>query len=276
MMRSLPQREFSLPLKEITWAVTDVETTGLSPQGGDRVCEIAVIRAGPEGVHRLQTLIHPGRPIPPEASSINGISNEMVAGAPSFAEVAQKVEDYLRGAVFVAHNAPFDRGFFEAEFRACGRTLPDEPTVDTLLLARRLLRLSSNTLGDVTAYLGISVQGQHRALGDAEATWAVLSRFLEMLSERGGKTLGDLIEAGGTNTTRPPPAPVLAEVEAALQAKRPLRLVYLSADGRATERTVDPLGLIEAGNHTYIEAFCHLRQDKRHFRLDRIRSIRPA
>ncbi|MFQ5693315.1 MAG: WYL domain-containing protein, partial [Nitrospinota bacterium] len=133
------------------------------------------------------------------------------------------------------------------------------------------------------AHLGFPVRGRHRALGDAEATWAVLRRFLEMLSGSGVKTLGGLFETGGgappaapAGPLAAPPASVLEEVAAALEAGRALRLIYLSSDGRTTERTVDPLGLFEAGEHTYVEAFCRLRRDRRHFRLDRIQGIRPA
>lgn len=276
-------------LKEVTWAVVDVETTGLSPRGGDRVCEIAVVRAGPEGVLSLQTLVHPGRPISPEASLVNGITDEMVADAPPFAQVAPEVERRLRGAVFVSHNVPFDRGFLQAEFDACGRTFPPEPSVDTVTLARLLLRLPSHRLEDVAARLGVSIEHRHRALGDAQATWGVLERFLSTLAGQGVNTLEDLLRAQGDWTgisgaaagglpeaSAASAEDTLAALKAAIQAGRPLRLTYLSSGGEVTDRTVEPLGLIEWGANTYLEAFCRLRRDKRHFRLDRIRDVHPA
>src|SRR5262249_42280573 len=94
------------------YIVMDVETTGLSPELGDRVCEVGAVKLrGSAVVETFESLINPGRPISAGAYAVNGISPAMVADAPAFPEVAQKLWDMMEGAVLVAYNAPFDKGF---------------------------------------------------------------------------------------------------------------------------------------------------------------------
>jgi DNA polymerase III epsilon subunit family exonuclease len=104
------------PLDEVSFALFDVETTGLSPAYGHRVCEIACLRleAGRE-VGRIEALVDPGRPISLGAYRVNRIEAEMLAGEPAFEHVAGDVLDLMQDAVLVAHNAPFDLGFLATE-----------------------------------------------------------------------------------------------------------------------------------------------------------------
>src|SRR3972149_5583725 len=96
------------PITAVPWAVVDVETTGLEPGLGDRVCEIAVLRAAPQQEPRLFcSLVNPHRPISPGARAVNGLTNTDVAGAPSFPSLIPEISHQLDGAVLVAHNAPF-------------------------------------------------------------------------------------------------------------------------------------------------------------------------
>src|SRR4051812_29983335 len=95
-----------IPLYEQTFAVVDVETTGLSARMGDRICELAVVIArGGQIVDQLQTLINPQKPISRGAGAVNGISDYMVLKAPPFRNVAKELVQLLDGAVLVAHNA---------------------------------------------------------------------------------------------------------------------------------------------------------------------------
>ncbi|NIV36462.1 MAG: hypothetical protein GWN58_45615, partial [Anaerolineae bacterium] len=104
------------PLDEVTFALFDVETTGLSPTYGHRVCEIACLRlkAGMEA-GRVEALVDPGRSISPGAYRVNRIEPEMLADAPAFETIAGAVLDLMQDAVLVAHNAPFDLGFLAME-----------------------------------------------------------------------------------------------------------------------------------------------------------------
>jgi DNA polymerase-3 subunit epsilon len=158
--------EHDAPLGEVTFTVLDVETTGLSAHLGDRVCEIALLRCRGGGeLARFQSLVDPGRPISPGARAVNGIADEELAGAPSFAEVSATVLDFLEGSALVAHNAPFDLSFLNRELEICGCTPISGVIIDTLALARRCYRFSSNSLGSVARYLGLDTFGEPPCAG---------------------------------------------------------------------------------------------------------------
>src|SRR5438093_1440578 len=149
-VRWIMEVERDAPLYEQTFAVVDVETTGLSARMGDRVCELAVVLArGGQIVDQLQTLINPQKPISKGASAVNGITDFMVRKAPPFRSVAGDLIKALDGAILVAHNANFDMAFLSSELRAVGYDPPGNPVVDTLALARRCYSFPSNKLGDV-------------------------------------------------------------------------------------------------------------------------------
>lgn len=172
------------------FVVVDLETTGTGPGRGDRVTEAAVARVCGGRVELLfDSLINPGQPIPPYITRLTGISDAMVAGAPTFREVAGELAAHLAGRIFVAHNAAFDWGFLQAEF---SRVSPGgiEAIVPmrlcTVRLARRILRhLPRRNLDSVCAYYGIGNGARHRAAGDALATGEVLIRLLRD-AERAG------------------------------------------------------------------------------------------
>src|SRR6476469_2661092 len=110
-----------LPLFEQTFAVVDVETTGLSARTGDRICEVAVVLArGGQIVDQVQTLVNPQMHISRGAMAVNGITDMMVSTSPTFRQVAPALVQVLDGAVLVAHNASFDMSFISAELRSAG------------------------------------------------------------------------------------------------------------------------------------------------------------
>src|SRR5918996_3600632 len=95
-----------------TFAYLDVETTGLSPWFGDRICEIAVVRCeGDIVIDSFDSLLNPERPISPGAARVNGLNDIELIHAPYFAEVAESITTLLKDAVIVCHNVPFDLGF---------------------------------------------------------------------------------------------------------------------------------------------------------------------
>ena len=281
-----------LPLREHTFAVVDVETTGLSARTGDRICELAVVLArGEQIVDQLQTLVNPQKPISRAAAAVNGITDRMVRNSPTFHQVAPALLEALDGAVLVAHNASFDMSFISAELRAAGFEPPGNPVVDTLALARRCYSFTSNRLGDVARELGIKTQGLHRALADATITWHVLKRFMRDLHEDGITTLAELIALQGALT---PPGgwhmtPPIMEwaggdefcpiqglpplIEQAMRAQAPMRIRYRDRDGTHSERVVQPLKVTLREQATYLVAFCHLRNEERVFRLDKVQVL---
>ncbi len=154
--------------------VLDVETTG-GKAGTDRVIEIGAVKvqAG-EVLATFSTLLNPGRTIPSFISRLTGISNAMVADAPTFADIADKLAEFLQGAVFVAHNAKFDYGFIRSEFARCDITF-EMPQLCTVVNMRRYYPgLASYSLGKLCEEFEIKLHNHHRALADATATVELL------------------------------------------------------------------------------------------------------
>lgn len=176
------------------FAVVDVETTGTRARRGDRIIEIAVVIEGHVAFH---SLVNPGVSIPPFVATLTGISDAMVREAPSFDAVADGLLDALRDTVFVAHNARFDWAFVSAEVERARGLLLQGPRVCTMRLARRLLPdLPRRNLDTVTHHFGITIEGRHRAVGDAVAAARVLDRLLGVAKERGAVSLADLMTGG--------------------------------------------------------------------------------
>lgn len=188
----------STPLREVTFVVVDLETTGGSP----RTCgitEIGAVRVkGGEVDGELQSLVDPGTPVPATISALTGITTSMVRGAPTIAEVLPAFLEFARGAVLVAHNAPFDIGFLRAAAAQHGHPWPAPTVVDTVALARRALTrddVPNNKLATLAAYFRATVTPVHRALDDARATVEVLHGLLDRLGALGVTTLEDLATA---------------------------------------------------------------------------------
>ncbi len=162
------------------YAVVDIETTGGSARL-ERITEIAVyVHDGTRIVEEYSTLVNPERNIPYFITSLTGITNEMVADAPRFFEVARRIVELTDGNVFVAHNARFDYSFIRQEFSMLGYSFK-RPMIDTVALSRKLLPgHKSYSLGNLCKDLGIEINGRHRASGDALAT----TRLLELLLEK--------------------------------------------------------------------------------------------
>jgi DNA polymerase-3 subunit epsilon len=182
-------------LEAARFVCLDTETTGLSPLGGGRVCEIACLASrGGMRAGALCTLINPGAPISPEVTKIHGITNEMVAKSPSFSGVAPALIDMLQGGVIVCHNADFDITFLEAEFAAVGLKMPQCIVLDTLKFARRHGSFSRNRLGIIAKELGISNEGWHRAMADTVMTEKIFYYFLNQFRRAGARAVGDLCD----------------------------------------------------------------------------------
>lgn len=154
--------------------LVDVETTGANPVR-DRITEIAILRiAGGELVERWESLVNPGCTIPPLIQRLIGITDEMVATAPSFADIADEVRARLDGAVFVAHNARFDYGFLRNEFARVEREF-EAPVLCTVKFSRALFpEHHRHGLDALIERHGLHCAARHRAMGDTEALWQFL------------------------------------------------------------------------------------------------------
>ena len=265
---------------QIPIVVLDTETTGLYPGLGHRVVEIGAVRLENwQPVAEFDQLIYPERRMEPKASSVSGITDADLLGQPTFAEIAPQLADFLAGALIVAHNASFDAGFLGLEFfisrqaELAGSRDPvlPNPWLCTLLLARKHFYFGRNNLGHIARKLGVRMGKAHRALNDVYMTAEILKRMVRQLEKQRLETVGDLLFAQGEPIYTPtPPNLFLPEpVQAALNNGRQLRILYLGEYGE-TERTITPLYPSEHRWVGYLVADCHLRNDRRTFRLDRI------
>lgn len=265
------------PFEALPLVCVDVETTGLTPDKGARVCEIALLRSeGEREVARFESLVHPQQSIPPEVIAVHGITDTMVAEAPVFATLLPDIRDLLQGAVVVGHNVHFDLRFLRHEWHAGGGELPECAAIDTLALARTYFDFPQNGLGAIAASLGIVHTAAHRAMGDVLATWEVLQHLVVELRRRGPVTLADLIlpripdDIGATSIRD-----MVTTLQDALPQSAPLCMRYRAWRASETFRVVQPLVVYFQRGHGFLHAFCHLRREERHFRLDRIVELKP-
>lgn len=272
--RSLQSRRIA----DVPLTFVDVETTGLSPQAGDRVCEIALIRQEP-GVpdKTFSALIDPQRAISAGAFRVNKITPEMLQGAPRFDAIIDRVETLLSGSVVVAHNAPFDLGFLKSEFELCGRTLENLTVIDTLYLARSQSRFDSCSLGAVVRALGVNNEQAHRALGDCRVTQQILFAMIaDIFPPPANPLVSELTDL--PFAARLTPADIgefPGELAEFIERKQPFSIIYQKAEGAVNRYDVQVTGIGRLGPNLYLSAHAINRGAARHFRLDRILSWYP-
>jgi len=167
------------------YAIIDIETTGGSP-ATDKITEIAIIiHDGYKITDKFITLINPERNIPYNITALTGITNEMVADAPKFYEVARKIVELTEHKTFVAHNSSFDYSFIRSEFRSLGYKFQREHLC-TVKLSRKLIPgLKSYSLGTLCNELGIKISDRHRAAGDAMATARLFDILMDLNNTNG-------------------------------------------------------------------------------------------
>lgn len=188
--------ELGIPLRDVTFVVVDLETTGGSPES----CEITEIGAvkvrGGAVLGEFQSLVRPSAGIPPFISVLTGITDAMVASAPPVSTVLPAFLDFSRGAVLVAHNAPFDVGFLRRNAERLDRPWPGAAVLDTARLARRALtrdEAPNCKLSTLAALFRAGTEPRHRALADARATVDVLHGLLERVGSLGVASLEELL-----------------------------------------------------------------------------------
>lgn len=189
-------------MKDQLFAVIDVETTG----GGikaNRLTEICVVvLQGDKILEKFTTLINPEKEIPRHITGLTGIDNEMVAGAPKFHEVAKKIEEITRDAVFVAHNVNFDYNVLRNEFRELGFDY-SRRKLCTVRLARKLMPgMFSYSLGRLCDSINIPISNRHRAEGDTDATVILFKRLLSL--DENFEVFNSFLHARSREATIPP------------------------------------------------------------------------
>jgi DNA polymerase-3 subunit epsilon len=189
--------DLGTPLREVTFTCVDLETTGGAPPDS-RITEIGAVKyRGGERLGAFQTLVDPGVPIPRFVTYLTGIDEATVHGAPTVEAVLPSFLEFLRGSVFVAHNASFDFRFLNHDLQRLGYDTIPGPPVCTARLARRVVAedVPNVRLHTLAQFFRTAVQPTHRALEDAEACAEVLHGLLELGGRLGILTLTDLHQA---------------------------------------------------------------------------------
>ena len=188
--------ELGRPLRDLTFCVVDLETTGGSAEGGSMITEIGAVKVrGGEVLGEFQTLVNPYTEIPAFIAVLTGITNTMVADAPPIESALPAFLEFAAGSVLVAHNAPFDVGFLKFFAQRQGRPWPRFEVLDTAKLARRVITRDDAPnckLSSLARAFNSGTVPNHRALADARATVDVLHGLMERLGGLGVHTLEEL------------------------------------------------------------------------------------
>lgn len=260
-------------ISQVNFTFLDVETTGLCPNFGDRICELALLQyQDGQILETFHTLINPGRPISPGARAVTGIDDLMVKNAPRFYEIVQELIRLIKDRVIVGHNVTFDVSFINAHLASLYLAPVDNILIDTLALARKCYNFTSNSLGNIVTSLALPLVEEHRALGDVKMTKDIFENFLKDFQSKNIEQLEQLIALQGGEIVIPeqdkiilPPA-----IEEAIKNKTQVYIKYVDAQSQETSRIIEPKEVVAIGDYTYVVAFCRFKETELKFRLDRI------
>jgi len=263
-------------IDDVEFTFFDTETTGLEPQSGDRIVEIAAVRLrGKVKAASFQSLVNPCREISEAAFRVNQITPAMLETAPSMQEVMPQFLDFIKGSCLCSYNAAFDLEFLDYELGLMGKgPLEGLVVVDVLKMSRRLIPgLERYALSFVTEKLGIKFEQKHRALSDVELTMRLFDKFRAMLEEKG---IVDFVNFTGlfgikadflddVNQQK------VSQIQEAITLGVHLKIKYLSSShAQVTMREVIPKEIRQDKGRTYLVGYCCLRNEERSFRVDNI------
>ncbi len=261
-------------LSSARFAFLDLESTGLSPWFGDRICEIGIVLTeGRRIKQQVQMLVNPERALSLSAASTSGLTDEQLARAPLFAEVANDIVEWLKGTVVVCHNAQFDIQFLDSEFRRLGREIQIPNLVDTLMLARQYFELSSYCLLSLAEAFHVPATVAHRALDDAHTGRGVFFAMMDSLKQF-NKPLDEYIGIYNSPVWPNDGIQLPTELGEAIYSNKRIFIRYVNGDGEESERWITPKQVMGLSDYIYLKAHCHLRNDERNFRLDRILEVK--
>lgn len=263
-------------IDEVEFTIFDTETTGLEPESGDRIVEIAAVRIkGKEKIDTFQTLVNPGRPISEEAFNVNQITPDMLKDAPGMETVMPEFLKFIQGTYLCSYNAAFDLGFLDKELNLMGQPkLKDVVVVDILKMAKRLLPgLERYALWFVAEKLRIKAEQKHRALSDVELTLQTFNKLIQILYSQGITDFNNFSSLFSINSRflEDVDNQKVAQIQQALDLGVKLRIKYLSrTNAKVSEREVLPKEIRQDKGRIYLVGHCYLRNEERSFRIDSI------
>ncbi len=263
-------------LEQLTLTIFDTETTGLEPESGDRIVEIAAIKfKGKQRLAIFKILINPQRAISQAAFQVNNITEEMLEKAPLIDKVMPEFLDFIQGSCICSYNATFDLEFLNNELKILGQDkLKFVPVVDILKMARRLMPgLERYALWFVAERLGIRHKQLHRALSDVELTLKVFNKLKEILKSKGIFDFNNFLSLFGLdshildniNDQK------IAKIQQAMELGVRIKIKYLSSsNAQITQRNVVPKQIRRDKDEKFLVGHCLLRNQERTFNIDGI------
>ena len=187
---------------DTTYCVLDLETTGFSAKT-EKITEVGIMKVqNGEVIDEFSCFVNPEKHIPQRVTEVTNITDDMVKDAKTIDQVFPEILEFIKGSVLVAHNAPFDMGFLKQNAKVLGYEF-DYTYLDTLSLAKDLFPdYKKYKLGKIAENLGIKVEVAHRALDDVDTTVKVFKVMLDMLKERGAKTIDDIDQVSSTEESK--------------------------------------------------------------------------
>jgi len=260
-----------MDISNTRFAFLDIETTGLSPWFGDRICQIAILLTeGKRVKSTVDLLINPERTLSPAAAHVNRLDEARLVNSPRFEEVVDEIVSTLDGAVVVCHNAKFDIQFLDNEFRKLGKTIEIPNLIDTLLMAREFYELPSYSLQHLADDFHVAInQKGSRSMSDAITAKNLFFAMMDSLKSM-NKSLDDFI--GIYNSPAWPDEGVYlpTELSEAINSGKKLFIKYMDKAGETSGRWISPMQVVGLSDYIYLQAYCHTREAERTFRLDRI------
>lgn len=266
------------PWNEYEYVAFDTETSGAYPLGSEVVEFGAVKWRDGKVIDRYQTLLKPSEPMSAFIIGIHGITNEMVADAPLMSEKIEEIRIFFKGAIPMAHHAPFDLGFMAIEMERAQLSFPSEPAICTSLLARKVILESSNhKLQTLVKLLNIDGGQAHRASDDANACLQVglqcmlrvgATASLRAILLEVGKELRWTNYAVFTSHDQK-----ILQFADAIRRKVAVDIVYQGGRLRNETRRIAPLGLVRNPDGDYVMALCHRDAVNKRFYLNKMSDL---
>jgi len=263
-------------IDDIEFTIFDTETTGLNPDSGDRIVEIAGLRVkGQKVLGKFHSFINSPKEISPAAFAVNHITREMLENSPAPEVVLDNFLNFIKGSCLCSYNAAFDMGFIENELVLSGRgKLNDIIVIDILKMAKRLLPgMERYALWFVSQKMQVNMQQEHRAFSDAQIALEVFNKFKDMLYHKGIFSFSNFVNLFGINLAllEDMNNSKIAKIQEAIGLGASIKINYLSSvSAELTEREITPKEIRRERGHSYMVGYCSLRKDERTFRVDSI------
>lgn len=269
-------------LDELDFVAFDLETTGLFAVSS-KIIEVGATKFDILGnvKEKFSFLVDPETTIPVETIKIHNITDEMVKGQLPIELVLPEFIDFIGDSILLAHHASFEVNFISYNIGLLGLDYPENPVLDTIMLAKKAFPEAPNyRLHTLASFLNIPNSTFHRALFDSEYCMSLFIKCVEKLMEERGtlRELSSYVKPLNfhnlTKNIREIDIPEAYEpIRDAIEKQSKVHISYKGFNGEISNRDITPINFIKLKNRVYLEAYCHLRNEKRNFKLKKILAV---